>query len=351
MANRETFEVDTLKLPFTGDWIRTNQRAYEGSFSYGSRVISHNQQSNAYLNIVTDYIEFYWFVSSESGYDFFEFYIDGNREIRASGTNNSWSKFSKQLEKGEHTFRWRYFKDGSVSHGDDRAYIDNLIIQTAENRYLIEDGGTIKIWSGEENGYIPLEVEDEMTGELIEITSDLLTEELILSFGMEELPEHTEGLIGSNTRILFYTDDEEVVSNRENFRLKLTEAVKSLPKIAVEKTGRRLQEKISSIVIDDSTTGLSDLQYALSYDGSSWFVFDNISMGWVQVDIFNDAAFSENGMRRADFLAVTEEHYEQLFQPNDYLYLAFRFFKHQLTDSCKFRGIRINYASSVGIDL
>jgi hypothetical protein len=33
-------------------------------------------------------ISFYWKVSSESNYDWLEFYIDGNRQDRISGTVN-----------------------------------------------------------------------------------------------------------------------------------------------------------------------------------------------------------------------------------------------------------------------
>lgn len=347
MANKESFEQEELRYSFTGDWIRTNQRAYEGNFSYGSKVLSHNQQSNAYLTVTTDYVEFYWFVSSESGYDWFEFYIDGVREIRESGTNNTWTKFSKGLPKGEHTFRWRYTKDGSVDRGDDRAYIDCLVINLGEHRYLIVDSGYVKIWSNEDNCFQALMVEDEINGELVDVTPDNLSEDLILSFGMEELPRSKAGLNDLKPKILYYTNDEDIVSDRENLKLKITETVSSLPKIAVEDIGRELQEKISSINIEEDVTGLGDLQYALSKDRSSWFVYDIENMKWEQVDISSDIDFAEKGMKKLDFSFIGEENYEELFNKNDYLYLAFRFFKSELTDESKFKAVRVNYVSSI----
>ena len=350
MPKMETFENETLIFNFTGDWERTTQRAYEGNYSYGSKNISHNEESNAYLTIVTDYIEFYWHVSSENNYDWFEFYIDGNREIRESGTSG-WNKYSKTLAKGEHTFQWRYYKDGSVSSGDDRAYIDNLVINIGETRFLIEDEGVMKAWNETNKQYRAVQIIDEQTQELVDLTPGKLTDEIFLNYGMEELQVSKEGLVESQPKIYYFTNEDEIVNQPEGFCLKLIETIKSLPKIVVENTGRTIQEAISSIVIHDLVSGTSDLQYALSKDKITWYTFDTTTTAWQVVDITDNADFAAKGMRKGDFQVVTDTQYGEIFQVGDELYLAFRFFKGEQTDECKFKGVRINYTYPIDMNV
>jgi hypothetical protein len=350
MPKMETFENETLIFNFTGDWERTTQRAYEGSYSYGSKDISHNQQSNTYLTIITDYIEFYWYVSSENNYDFFEFYIDGNREIRQSGTSG-WNKFSKALTKGEHTFQWRYYKDGSVSSGDDRAYIDNLILNIGEARYFIEDEGVMKAWNEINQQYEVVQITDEQTQELVNLTPGKLTDEIFLNYGMEELQISKEGLVDSQPKIYYFTNEDGVVSNPTDYYLKLIETVKSLPKVAVENAGRTLQDAISSIVIDDLISGSGDLQYALSKDKITWYTFDTTNTTWQVVDITDDTDFAAKGMRKGDFQVVTDTQFGEIFQVGDELYFAFRFYKEEETDECKFKVVRINYTSPIDMTI
>ncbi|MGF7186638.1 hypothetical protein GGQ84_002762 [Desulfitispora alkaliphila] len=351
MSQIETFEGEDLKYNFTGDWERTTQRAYEGNYSFGSKNITHNQQTNAYLTINTDHIEFYWYVSSENNYDWFEFYIDDTREIRASGTNNSWTKFSKELTQGEHTFRWRYVKDRSVSHGDDRAYIDNLIINLGDKRYFIEDEGLLKVWNEDTEKYAPVESFDEQLEETIQLTAKDLSEEVFMEYGMDELVASREGLSDSRPKIHHFTTEEEVVNACSNYVLKLTETVTSLPKIVTENKGRNLQEKIKEIIVEDNVSGTGDLQYALSKDKENWYVIDENNAEWMSVDITDDADFAAKGMRKVDFEDIEEKQYEEIFHPGDELFFAYRFYKEQQSDECKLKAIKINYIVPVNVSI
>ncbi|WP_132252145.1 hypothetical protein [Natranaerovirga pectinivora] len=342
MGKIETFESPELIYNFTGDWLRTTQRAYQGSFSYGSRSIGHSQETNAYLTIHTDYIEFYWYVSSEGGYDFFEFYIDGEIKIRASGTSNTWTKFSENLPRRAYTFRWRYVKDGSVSRGDDRAYIDNLFINEGEKRYFIEDENVLKVWSETQEKYMPVINDEAKT-----LTANDLSEEVFLHYGMEEIVPRKEGLVDSQPRIHFYTDEGKAVENPSNYRLKLKEMVSSLPKVVWENVGRTLEEKIESIMIEDTVSNNSTIHYALSKDKETWYVYDQELEQWEVVDISNELDFAIKGLRSSDFQMIQKEAYEALFQKGDSLYMAYRFYKVGATDECKFISIRINYVEPI----
>ena len=66
-------------------------------------------------------------VSSEASYDFLFLYADGVPIGSWSG-NVDWTSVEFQLDPGVHTLNFAYEKDGSVSTGDDAAWIDNVFI-------------------------------------------------------------------------------------------------------------------------------------------------------------------------------------------------------------------------------
>ncbi len=66
-------------------------------------------------------------VSSESGFDFFQFWINGRKELELSGEQD-WQEYSFPISAGGHILEWRYAKDGSVEGGDDAAWIDQVIL-------------------------------------------------------------------------------------------------------------------------------------------------------------------------------------------------------------------------------
>ncbi|HEB60563.1 MAG TPA: hypothetical protein ENJ06_01945, partial [Phycisphaeraceae bacterium] len=70
-------------------------------------------------------LSFWYKVSSEESYDFFNFYIDGQSKVSISG-QTGWIQYSTTLAPGAHTLRWEYSKDVSISEGSDTAWIDDL---------------------------------------------------------------------------------------------------------------------------------------------------------------------------------------------------------------------------------
>ena len=71
-------------------------------------------------------LSFYWKVSSEAGYDFLEFYIDGVLQDRISGMENWHQMIYTITEPGSHTLEWRYVKDWSESVGADSGWVDQV---------------------------------------------------------------------------------------------------------------------------------------------------------------------------------------------------------------------------------
>ncbi|MCK9424079.1 MAG: C25 family cysteine peptidase [Bacteroidales bacterium] len=114
-------------------WSVTNVDPYEGIYSAKSGTITHSQKSDLSLQMnVTnpDSISFYYKTSSESGYDYLKFFLDGTSIGEWSG-ETPWTKASYPVTAGNHTFKWEYMKDGSVSNGSDCAWIDYIIFPAA----------------------------------------------------------------------------------------------------------------------------------------------------------------------------------------------------------------------------
>lgn len=68
-------------------------------------------------------VSFYWKVSSESGYDYLKFFIDGTEQDAISGEVD-WTCQSYSVGSGGHALRWEYSKDGSSSTGADAGWVD-----------------------------------------------------------------------------------------------------------------------------------------------------------------------------------------------------------------------------------
>jgi len=137
----EDFEYAEIPFYFSTsgnqNWISDNQFVYEGDFSIRSGDIGNNQNST--LSVTLDFLEnrmisFYKKVSCEeddnNNYDYLKFSIDGQEQERWDGENN-WSEEIFDLSTGEHTLEWEYHKDGSVSEGEDAAWLDYITFPPA----------------------------------------------------------------------------------------------------------------------------------------------------------------------------------------------------------------------------
>ena len=135
----EDFEsggFDQFDWETTGDadWFVTSGNAYEGTYSARSGDINDNSESALQItvNVVAPgNISFYRKVSSEDTYDFLKFYIDEQLQAEWSGEQD-WEQFTYGVEDGEHTFKWIYTKDQSVSNGSDCGWIDYIIFPPIE---------------------------------------------------------------------------------------------------------------------------------------------------------------------------------------------------------------------------
>jgi hypothetical protein len=109
-------------------WTVQSENTYSGTYAAKSGLISDNQSTQLDLTMnlseAGDF-EFYYKVSSESGWDKLFFLIDGVEQNNWSGAVD-WTQASYPVSSGMHTFSWRYTKDGSDYDGSDCAWIDHI---------------------------------------------------------------------------------------------------------------------------------------------------------------------------------------------------------------------------------
>ena len=114
--------VSQTNLPYT---------PISGTYSAQSGTISDGESTSLeFVGILADgLVSFSYNISSESNYDFLQFYIDGVQLAQWSGSQNG--NFTTLITLGQHTLMWKYVKDGSVSVGLDAAWIDDVVIPVA----------------------------------------------------------------------------------------------------------------------------------------------------------------------------------------------------------------------------
>lgn len=132
ITDRISFEQNQFShnWQFSGDfdWIVTDNSAQDGTYSAVSPDLDNSETAALSLAFDTDVsgtISFYKKVSSEDGWDYLKFYINGTLVDEWSG-EVSWSYESYPVDAGSYSLKWEYYKDTSVSEGSDLAWIDHI---------------------------------------------------------------------------------------------------------------------------------------------------------------------------------------------------------------------------------
>ncbi|MGI6278884.1 MAG: hypothetical protein ACOYJ8_03730 [Patescibacteria group bacterium] len=127
---------DELSTGGDADWFIDDTVFMDGIQSASSGTITDDQST--YLKLTKtitqeSILKFYWFVSSEEGYDGLSFCInnddcvfDDDDDDRISGSLGL--SVSKTLAPGDYSFVWKYSKDGSADEGLDRGWVDGITL-------------------------------------------------------------------------------------------------------------------------------------------------------------------------------------------------------------------------------
>ena len=74
---------------------------------------------------VPELLQFYWRVSSESGFDYLRFFDNNDEKKKISG-NVDWQEVNYNVSSGNHTLKWSYTKDLSIYDGMDCGWVDYI---------------------------------------------------------------------------------------------------------------------------------------------------------------------------------------------------------------------------------
>ena len=118
----------TYTLGGNGNWSGQTAITHDGMDAGQSGLIGHSQDTWFETSVTgPGSLSFWWKVSSESGYDYLEFYIDDALQTGPISGNVDWTQKNHSLTAGSHTLRWRYMKDGSETVGADAGWVDEVV--------------------------------------------------------------------------------------------------------------------------------------------------------------------------------------------------------------------------------
>ena len=109
-------------------WIGQALVHRDGVDAARSGTITDSQTSTMQTTVTgPGSVTFWWNVSSESSNDRLMFFIGSTEQARISGTNVTWQQRTFTVPTGNQTLRFTYQKNGSVSQGQDRAWVDQVV--------------------------------------------------------------------------------------------------------------------------------------------------------------------------------------------------------------------------------
>ena len=138
---------------FGPNWTLSATNPWEittgGRGNYCAKSNNNGQNnSSGYMQLTVDVLAageltFMYKVSSETNYDKLHFYMDGQEKGTWSGTV-AWTEFTQPVTVGQHTFKWEYTKDTSVSSGEDCAWVDDVIFPPTNVYTFIEPASNLE---------------------------------------------------------------------------------------------------------------------------------------------------------------------------------------------------------------
>jgi sulfatase modifying factor 1 len=169
-----------LNLPFLeqgASWIVDYSEARDLTSSAKAQTTDGQSTFREYIVTGPAVVDFWWKVSSEQGFDFFSYSLNGVQQQAISGEVD-WTYRTLTLPAGNHTIRWTYAKDESGAIGQDAGWLDEFAVYPAEATLAVRDGvnvltGTTTVDFGStalqgsspsktltfaNEGYVPLEV-------------------------------------------------------------------------------------------------------------------------------------------------------------------------------------------------
>lgn len=122
--------LNSPDLPWTSagavNWFSQTNVTHDGGAAAQSGLITDSQSTWVGTTVSgPGLLSFWWKASSEEHFDLLQFSINGLLQSEISG-DTAWQQQSLELPAGNHTLRWAYVKDDSVSAGADAGWLDEV---------------------------------------------------------------------------------------------------------------------------------------------------------------------------------------------------------------------------------
>ena len=135
--NTEVIIENKENITITGLGNQASIIAFPSANTIGFKIIDSKniifkdfKQMGYISGASSNLLSFDWNVSSESGWDWFNVYVNGSQVLNLSGVD---SDTYSQIISGDLTIKFEYVKDGSYWENDDQGYIRNLNIGMLTN--------------------------------------------------------------------------------------------------------------------------------------------------------------------------------------------------------------------------
>ncbi len=152
-----------VRLRFSNEGLFYSDDWYDdkvgSSFNFGNADSVAAVETSVYLE-EGDELWYSYYYSTESNFDWFNVYMNGEQYVHESGESYGWNtNYFYAPYSGAYTFRWEYTKDGSVNGGMDCIKLDNIYISRANYVSLDEalnaDGSYLHFTTGSEYPFYP----------------------------------------------------------------------------------------------------------------------------------------------------------------------------------------------------
>lgn len=134
-------------------WYGQTVITHDGSLAASSGALNDSQTS--WMQTTTtcpSTLSFWWKVSSEQGYDYLRFTMDGVAQDGAPSISGEvdWQQISGlNIPVGSHDLRWTYSKDESISDGVDIGWVDQVVLTPIPLLPLAPTIGTVTAGNGQ----------------------------------------------------------------------------------------------------------------------------------------------------------------------------------------------------------
>lgn len=153
----------TLISNHSPGWSLQTETTFDGTDAARADAVENSESAAFSLELTgPDLLEYHYKVSSEENFDFLTVSLDGEERVSFSGEID-WQQNRLIIPEGPHTLTFQYSKDGSISEGRDRAWVDAFSLASATGRPALVSPSELTLEAGQDFSYLIESISPEAT--------------------------------------------------------------------------------------------------------------------------------------------------------------------------------------------